>query len=349
MVVGINQDTQQELIVDRVLVVGGAGYIGSHMVWVLRQRGAHVVVLDDLSSGHADAVLDAELVVAKMDDKAVLERLFKEHAFDAVMHFASFIQVGESMSQPSMYYLNNVADTLVLLDTMRDHGVGRFIFSSTAAVFGQPTYTPLDEDHPHQPINPYGWSKSIVEHVLSEYSRSYGIRAVSLRYFNAAGAHPDGILGERHPVETHLIPLVLQVATGQREFISVMGTDYDTPDGTCVRDYVHVMDLADAHDRALRYLADGGGTTAFNLGNGSGYSVAEVIEACRTVTGKPIEVRYAPRRAGDPAVLVADARRARELLGWQPHWASLASIVQTAWLFEQRRPLELSQAAVIGT
>lgn len=325
---------------DRVLVVGGAGYIGSHMVWVLRQRGAHVVVLDDLSSGHADAVLDAELVVAKMDDRAVLERLFKAHRFDAVMHFASFIQVGESMAQPSMYYLNNVADTLVLLDTMRDHGVDRFIFSSTAAVFGQPEYSPIDEKHPHQPINPYGWSKSIVEHVLSEYSRSYGTRAVSLRYFNAAGAHPEGLLGERHPVETHLIPLVLQVATGQRDYISVMGTDYDTPDGTCVRDYVHVMDLADAHDRALRYLADGGATTAFNLGNGAGYSVAQVIETCERVTGQAIAVRQVPRRGGDPAVLVADANLAHSVLGWVPRWASLEDIVQTAWTFEQRRPPE---------
>jgi len=314
-----------------VLVVGGAGYIGSHMVWQLGQFGVRVVVLDDLSSGHADAVLGAELVHGSMANVALLESLFAVHRFDAVMHFASFIQVGESTVDPAKYYANNVANTLLLLDAMRRHGVQQFIFSSTAAVFGEPAYCPIDEAHPLSPINPYGRSKLMIEQVLADYARAYGLRAVSLRYFNAAGAHPDGLLGERHEPETHLIPLVLQAVAGKRPHVNVFGTDYPTPDGTCIRDYIHVMDLADAHWRALQYLQAGGDTAVFNLGNGGGYSVKQVIDTAVQVTGLPVPVQYDLRRAGDPARLVADATHARQVLGWQPQYAALETIVAHAW------------------
>ena len=317
-----------------VLVVGGAGYIGSHMVWQLGQFGVRVVVLDDLSSGHADAVFGAELVQGSMADVALLESLFAIHRFDAVMHFASFIQVGESVVDPGKYYANNVANTLLLLDAMRRHGVQQFIFSSTAAVFGEPAYCPIDEAHPLSPINPYGRSKLMIEQVLADYARAYGLRSVSLRYFNAAGAHPDALLGERHEPETHLIPLVLQAVAGKRPHISVFGTDYPTPDGTCIRDYIHVMDLADAHWRALQYLQAGGETTVFNLGNGGGYSVKQVIDTAALVTGLFVPVQYGPRRVGDPARLVADATQARQVLGWQPQYAELETIVAHAWQFE---------------
>lgn len=317
-----------------VLVVGGAGYIGSHMVWQLAQLGVRVMVLDDLSSGHADAVLGAELVQGTMADAALLERLFAVHRFDAVMHFASFIQVGESVVDPAKYYANNVANTLLLLNAMRRHGVQQFIFSSTAAVFGEPAYSPMDEAHPQSPINPYGRSKLMIEQVLADYAQAYGLRSVALRYFNAAGAHPEGLLGERHEPETHLIPLVLQAVAGKRPHLHVFGTDYPTPDGTCIRDYIHVMDLADAHWRALQYLTAGGETAVFNLGNGGGYSVNQVIDTAAQVTGLPVPVQYGPRRAGDPARLVADATRARQVLGWQPRYAALETIVQHAWQFE---------------
>lgn len=319
-----------------ILVVGGAGYIGSHMVWQLAQCGVRVVVLDDLSSGHADAVLGAELVQGSMANVALLDRVFATHRFDAVMHFASFIQVGESVADPAKYYANNVANTLLLLDAMRRHGVGQFIFSSTAAVFGEPAYCPIDEAHPQSPINPYGRSKLMIEQVLADYARAYGLRSVALRYFNAAGAHPDGLLGERHEPETHLVPLVLQAVAGKRPHISVFGTDYPTPDGTCIRDYIHTMDLADAHWRALQYLQAGGETAVFNLGNGGGYSVKQVIDTAAHVTGLPVPVQYGPRRAGDPARLVADATRARQVLGWQPKYAELETIVRHAWQWECR-------------
>lgn len=319
-----------------VLVVGGAGYIGSHMVWQLGQFGVRVVVLDDLSSGHADAVLGTDLVQGSMADMALLDRVFAAHRFDAVMHFASFIQVGESVADPAKYYANNVANTLLLLDAMRRHGVQQFIFSSTAAVFGEPAYCPIDEAHPQSPINPYGRSKLMIEQVLADYARAYGLRSVALRYFNAAGAHPDGLLGERHQPETHLVPLVLQAVAGKRPHVSVFGTDYPTPDGTCIRDYIHVMDLADAHWRAIQYLQAGGETAVFNLGNGGGYSVKQVIQAAEAVTGKSVPVQYGPRRAGDPARLVADATRARSVLGWQPQYAELEIIVRHAWAWEQK-------------
>lgn len=319
-----------------VLVVGGAGYIGSHMVWLLGQRGVNVVTLDDLSSGHADAVTSGRLERGDMADRALLDRIFSSQRVDAVMHFASFIQVGESVEQPARYYRNNVLRTLDLLDAMRAHGVKHFIFSSTAAVFGEPAYTPIDERHPQQPINPYGRTKWMVEQVLADYDRAYGLRSVCLRYFNAAGAHPDGLLGERHDPETHLIPLVLQAASGRRAGIKVFGQDYDTPDGTCIRDYIHVMDLAEAHWLALQRLLQGGASGVFNLGNGGGYSVQQVIDVARAHTGREIALEYAPRRPGDPARLVADATLARQELGWVPQYPDLATLVAHAWRWEQR-------------
>lgn len=322
-----------------ILVIGGAGYIGSHMVKHLWRSGTSVVVLDDLSAGYREAVVaGAELVVGSAADAELLADLFRRHQFDAVMHFASFIQVGESVVEPAKYYANNLAATLTLLDAMRTAGVLRFIFSSTAAVYGDPVYVPIDEAHPKNPINPYGRSKWMVEQVLEDYDRAYGLKSVCLRYFNAAGADPEGELGERHVPETHLIPLVLQAASGRREAISVFGTDYDTPDGTCIRDYIHVSDLCDAHALALGRLLDGGASGRFNLGNGHGFSVKEVIETCRRVTGREIVVRYEVRRAGDPPRLVADAGLARLELGWQPKRTDLDSIIASAWAWEQRYP-----------
>lgn len=319
----------------KVLVVGGAGYIGSHMVKMLGAQGCRVTTLDDLSSGHRDAVLCGEFVHGDMGDRALLEAVLSQ-GFDAVMHFASFIQVGESVQQPAKYYQNNVLNTLGLLDAMRAHGVARFIFSSTAATFGEPQYSPIDEAHPQQPINPYGRSKWMVEQVLADYEHAYGLRSVCLRYFNAAGADPEGQLGERHEPETHLIPLVLQAASGRRPHISVFGRDYDTPDGTCIRDYIHIEDLCSAHGLALQSLMGGAGSQAYNLGNGQGFSVQEVIDTAQQVTGRQIAVVNAPRRAGDPARLVADARLAKHKLGWQPRHADLATIVQHAWQWETR-------------
>lgn len=320
----------------RILVVGGAGYIGSHMVWHLSRLGARVTVLDDLSSGHRDAVLHGECIVGSLADTQLLDRVLAEGRFDAVMHFASYIQVGESVRDPAKYYSNNVVNTLNLLEAMQRHGVLRFIFSSTAAVYGNPAYVPIDEAHPQQPINPYGRSKLMIEQVLADFAQAYGMQSVCLRYFNAAGAHPDGLLGERHDPETHLIPLVLQAASGRLPHITVFGRDYDTPDGTCIRDYVHVMDLAQAHGQALQYLMAGGASAVFNLGNGNGFSVQEVIDVARRVSGRAIAVLEGQRRAGDPPRLVADPRLAREVLGWQPQYADLEAIVRHAWAWEQK-------------
>lgn len=319
----------------KVLVVGGAGYIGSHMVKMLGQQGCEVTTLDDLSSGHRDAVLCGDFVQGDMGDSAVLDAVLSR-GFDAVMHFASFIQVGESVQHPAKYYQNNVVKTLALLDAMRAHGVGRFIFSSTAATFGEPQYSPIDERHPQQPINPYGRTKLMVEQVLGDYEKAYGLRSVCLRYFNAAGADPQGQLGERHEPETHLIPLVLQAASGRRPHIGVFGRDYDTPDGTCIRDYIHIEDLCSAHWLALQSLMGGAGSQAYNLGNGQGFSVQEVINTPEKVTGRKIAVVNGARRAGDPARLVADSRLVRDKLGWQPRFADLATIVEHAWRWETR-------------
>ena len=320
-----------------ILVVGGAGYIGSHMVKLLGQRGCAVTTLDDLSSGHRDAVLAGDFVQGDMANAELLHKLFAARKYDAVMHFASFIEVGESVREPAKYYRNNVANTLTLLAAMREARIDRFIFSSTAAIFGTPKYVPIDELHPRAPINPYGRTKNMVEEILADYERAYGLRSVCLRYFNAAGADPEGQLGERHEPESHLIPLALQAATGRRAGLAVYGTDYDTPDGTCIRDYVHVSDLCEAHWLALESLRGGASSTAYNLGNGNGFSVLEVIETAKAVTGVDFEVKHEARRAGDPPRLVAESSAIKTQLGWSPRYADLGTIVAHAWAFERSR------------
>ncbi|MDM8546814.1 UDP-glucose 4-epimerase GalE [Candidatus Venteria ishoeyi] len=318
-----------------ILVVGGAGYIGSHMVKMLLAAGYAVVTLDNLCGGYRDAVLGGEFVQADLADRAALEMLFQQHDFAGVMHFASFIQVGESVSHPGKYYQNNLANTLNLLDVMLAHEVKSFIFSSTAAIFGEPQYVPVDEKHPKQAINPYGLSKWMVEQVLADYEKAYQLKSICLRYFNAAGADPDGELGERHVPETHLIPLVLQAASGRRSHINVYGNDYDTPDGTCIRDYIHVTDLCQAHLLALQQLLSGQPGGAYNLGNGSGFSVQEVIDAARIVTGNNIPVVIEQRRSGDPARLVANAKASQQRFGWNPQYHQLETMLTHAWQWEQ--------------
>lgn len=320
----------------KVLVTGGAGYIGSHMVKALLHAGADVVTFDNLSNGHRDAVLGGELIEGDITDPSGLAAVFESHRFDAVLHFASLIQVGESVERPAEYYRVNLSGSLNVLAAMCSAGVKRFIFSSSAAIFGEPRYTPLDEVHPAAPVNPYGFSKLAVERMLAEFDRAYGLRSVSLRYFNAAGADPEGRLGERHAPETHLIPLVLQAASGRRAAITIFGTDYPTPDGTCVRDYIHVDDLCQAHVRALERLLDGRPSAAYNLGNGNGFSVREIITAAEQVTGRAVPMQSGPRRAGDPSVLVADSKRAVAELGWRPKYQELATIVRHAWAWEQK-------------
>jgi UDP-glucose 4-epimerase len=318
----------------RLLVGGGAGYIGSHMVKHLLRRGCDVVTFDNLSTGHRDAVLGSEFVLGDLADRDALAALFSQYKFDAVFHFASFIHVGESVKEPAKYYANNVVNTLKLLDAMVAHGVRRFVFSSTAAVYGEPAYTPIDEAHPNLPINPYGKTKWTVEQILEDYDRAYDLKSIALRYFNADGADPEGQLGECHDPETHLIPLVLQAASGRRPHISVFGGDYDTPDGTCIRDYIHVSNLTDAHWLALDKLMQGADSAAYNLGNGKGLSVQEVIDTAVKVTGRTIPVVDAPRRDGDPARLVADSAAARQALNWQPARFNLESIIEDAWKWE---------------
>jgi len=317
-----------------ILVVGGAGYIGSHMVKKLALAGNDVITLDNLSYGYRDAVKYGEFVEGDLGDRTTLDDLFSNRGIDAVMHFAGFIQVGESVQKPSMYYHNNVTNTLTLLDAMLHHDVNNFIFSSTAAIFGEPDYTPIDEQHNRQPINPYGHSKLMIEQVLDDYDAAYGLRSTCLRYFNAAGADPDGELGERHVPETHLIPLILQAASGRREDIKVFGDDYPTDDGTCVRDYIHINDLCDAHSLALDDMIAKDQSARFNLGNGTGFSVKQVIDVAKQVSGTDFRVSIEPRRAGDPAVLVADSTLARQTLNWQPQHDDLRDIVSTAWNWE---------------
>ncbi len=319
-----------------ILVVGGAGYIGAQMVRRLVDAGYRPVVLDNLSGGRRAAAGMARLVVADAGDVAVLDTLMQAFDFAAVMHFASFIQVGESVALPSKYYDNNVCNTLRLLDAMVRHGVCSFIFSSTAAIFGEPEYVPIDEKHPKAPINPYGRSKWMVEQILADFDRAYALRSISLRYFNAAGADPDGLTGECHEPETHLIPLVLQVASGRRAAITIYGENYETPDGTCIRDYVHVVDLCDAHLLALEALLDGGASNQFNLGNGAGHSILEVIAAVERITGSRIARESGARRPGDPPVLVADAALAKSALRWRPRYAALDTIIGHAWRWEQQ-------------
>lgn len=320
-----------------VVVAGGAGYIGSHMVRMLRESGFHPVVIDNLATGHADAVHGAVFRQGDIGDRALVAAVLREFRPRCVMHFAASSLVGESTQQPARYWHNNVVQTLSLLDALLEQGVRQFIFSSSAAVYGNPQQTPIPEGHPRVPINPYGKTKLAVELALEDYGRAHGLQWVSLRYFNAAGAHPDGSLGERHEPETHLIPLLLQAASGRRASVARFGGAHATPDGSCIRDYVHVQDLCDAHLQALRGLEAGTAGGAYNLGNGLGHSVNEVIEAARRVTGRAIEVRDEPPREGDPPVLVADAARARRELGWAPRHDALDTIVAHAWQWEQRQ------------
>jgi UDP-glucose 4-epimerase len=319
-----------------ILVVGGAGYIGSHMVKVLLDAGFTVITFDDLSSGRRDAVLGGEFIRGTLADRTALGEAFVSHRIDAVMHFASYIQVGESVRNPAIYYRNNLSNTLNLLDAMVASRVKRFIFSSTAAIFGEPEYVPIDEAHPQRPINAYGASKQMVERALQDYDRAYGLRSVCLRYFNAAGAHPSAEIGELHDPETHLIPLLLQVASGRRGTAHIFGRDYDTPDGTCIRDYIHVVDLCQAHLAALQFLHNETRSGAFNLGNGSGFSVLGVVAAAERVTGRKLNLVDFPRRDGDPARLVADASLARRVLGWSPQYADIETIVEHAWRWETK-------------
>ncbi len=318
-----------------ILLCGGAGYIGSHMLKWLALRGYRVTVLDNLSTGHREAVQWGELVEADLLDPASLERVFAGRRFNAVMHFCARSLVGESVAQPYAYYANNVTGTLNLLQAMQRHGVAKLVFSSTAAVFGNPVSARIDEVHPKAPINPYGASKLMVERMLQDAASAYGLRSVALRYFNAAGASPEGDIGESHQPETHLIPNALRAALGTGPALKLFGDDYPTPDGTCVRDYVHVDDLAQAHERALAYMQAHEGAHAFNLGNGQGFSVREVIEAASRVAGRAVPFEVAPRRDGDPATLVASSERARAELGWFPAHASLDEIIGTAWRWHQ--------------
>ncbi|MBA2877153.1 UDP-glucose 4-epimerase [Anoxybacillus kamchatkensis] len=320
-----------------ILVVGGAGYIGSHVVKQLVETNS-VVVLDNLSTGHRYLVdKRAVFVHGDLGDRAALVRIFEKYPIDAVMHFAANSLVGESVVDPMKYYKNNVAATLTLLETMMEYGVKRFIFSSTAAVYGIPNVDIITEQCPTLPINPYGRSKLMIEHMLSDFASAYDLRYVVLRYFNAAGAHVSGDIGEDHDPETHLIPLILQHLLGLRDKISVFGTDYDTPDGTCIRDYIHVMDLAEAHILALHaLLSDEKKTAVYNLGNGLGYSVKEVIDMCERVTGKKATIEYTARRPGDPARLVASSEKIARELGWQAT-RSLEDIIKTAWNWHSKQ------------
>ncbi len=321
-----------------ILVVGGAGYIGSFMCKHLAAAGYSPVVVDNLSTGHRAAVRYGPLYEGDMADLRLLQAVFSRHPIAAVMHFAAHCYVGESVTEPAKYYRNNVASTLTLLEAMREAGVNRFIFSSSCAVYGEPEQVPMDEAHPMRPVNPYGRTKWMVERILEDFEAAYGLASVRLRYFNAAGADPDGELGEDHRPETHLIPLVLQTALGQRPQVEIFGDDFATPDGTCIRDYIHIADLAQAHRLALEKLLDGGAGGFFNLGNGSGYSVKEVIETARRVTGAPIPACVGPRRAGDPSRLVGSWRKAAAELGWQPRYPDLETIVETAWRWHRAHP-----------
>ena len=320
----------------KILVTGGAGYIGSHMVCALGEKGHDIVVYDNLSTGHRDSVLFGRLVVADLADTAALDKLFSAEGFDAVIHFAAHIAVEESVNDPIKYYRNNFSNALNLLDACLKFGVDKFIFSSTAAVYGIPEKVPVAEDAPLRPINPYGASKAMVEQALRDVSRVSGLRYVSLRYFNVAGADPMLRVGQKYREATHLITLSLKTALGAREYLSIFGTDYDTPDGTCVRDYIHVSDLIDAHGLALDYLLSGGESRVFNCGYGRGYSVREVVEKVREVTGVDFEVREAGRRAGDPPSLVADATAIMNALAWKPLRNDLGFIIKTAWEWEKK-------------
>lgn len=323
-----------------ILVTGGAGYIGSHVALALKSAGYGVIVLDNLEYGHREIVedvLQVKLVVGDLSDRALLDQLFATHNFAAVMHFAAYIAVGESVSMPANYYRNNVSGTLTLLEAMVAANVKTLVFASTCSIYGVPQQVPMTEEHPQAPINPYATTKWMVEQILADFDKAYDLRSVVFRFFNASGANPQGLLGEDHNPETHLIPLVLLTALGKRESISIWGTDYPTADGTCVRDYIHVSDLADAHILGLEYLLQGGKSQAFNLGNGNGFSVRQVIETAQQVTGQDIKVVECDRRPGDPPTLVGSSHKAQKVLGWSPQYPDLRQIIKDAWQWHQRR------------
>lgn len=319
----------------KILVMGGAGYIGSHTLKHLKEKGYDVLAADNLATGHKEAVLDSELVIADLLDLDSLKKLFSSYKIDAIIHFAAFSLVGESVTDPGKYYRNNVVGTLNLLDTMREFGVDKIVFSSTCATYGNPLYTPMDEKHPQAPINPYGQTKLAIEHIFRDYHKAYGLKYIALRYFNAAGADEEGLIGESHSPESHLIPLVLKAIKGEREDIKVFGNDYATPDGTCLRDYIHVADLALAHRLALEKLDEYQGF--INLGTGIPTSVYQIIKAAEKVSGKPCPITIAPRREGDPAELYANNKLAQDILGWHPHYTNIEDIINTAWNWELNR------------
>jgi len=321
-----------------ILIVGGAGYIGSHMGKYLHAKGYTPIVLDNLSLGHRESVKWGPFYQAELDDEEVLAEIFHKYEVKAVMHFAAFCYVGESVTSPLKYYQNNVAATLGLLSSMRNHGIDKLIFSSTCATYGEPDSLPIVEEQKQWPINPYGRSKLMVENILDDVGAAYGMKSVCLRYFNAAGADPGGELGEDHDPETHLLPLVLRTALGLQGPLTVFGNDYPTKDGTCIRDYIHITDLAQAHYLALLHLMDGGESKKYNLGNGSGYSVLDVINSARRVTGREIDYNFADRRPGDPAVLVGSSERVTRELGWKPEFNNLETILETAWKWHSRFP-----------
>jgi UDP-glucose-4-epimerase GalE len=321
----------------RILVTGGAGYIGSHAVRLFLERGHDVWVYDNLSYGHRAAVPADRLIVGDLAQTQRLDHVLLERRIHAVVHFAAFAYVGESVQDPGKYYQNNLVNTLNLMECLRRHGIGRFVFSSTCATYGIPERVPIPEEEPQKPINPYGWGKLAVEQALSDYARAYGWGYAALRYFNAAGASPSGTIGEDHDPETHLIPLVLQVVLGRRPHIEIFGTDYPTPDGTCIRDYIHVDDLAEAHLLALENLAPGK-ELRYNLGTGRGYSVREVVRVAEEVTGKSVAVKEGPRRPGDPPALVAASAKVQHELGWRPAYTELRPIIETAWDWHRTHP-----------
>jgi UDP-glucose 4-epimerase len=319
-----------------ILIVGGAGYIGSHVNKELNKQGYKTVVFDSLVKGHKEAVKWGEFFEGDLANLDQIREVFKKYPIEAVIHFAAFIEVGESVKDPLKYYKNNVKNTLNLLEVMVESNIKKIIFSSTAATFGNPEYTPIDENHPQVPINPYGQAKLMVEKILADFDNAYGLKYVALRYFNACGADIETEIGENHSPESHLIPLILDAALGKREDIKVFGTDYPTPDGTCVRDYVHVNDLAQAHILALKHLLNEGASDKFNLGNGKGFSVKEVIDTAKKVTGIDFKVTEAERRPGDPPTLVADSTKAKEILKWEPQYADLETIISSAWKWHQK-------------
>ena len=323
-----------------ILVTGGAGYIGSHAVKALIGAGYEVIVLDNLVYGHrelVEEVLKVELIVGDINDRPLLDKLFASRNIAAVMHFSAYAYVGESVTDPAKYYRNNVVGTLTLLEAMIAASIKQFVFSSTCATYGVPHTVPITEDHSQNPINPYGATKLMVERILQDFDVAYGLKSVYFRYFNAAGADPTGLLGEDHNPETHLLPLVLMAALGKRDSVAIFGTDYPTPDGTCIRDYIHVTDLADAHILGLEYLLNGGSTNVFNLGNGQGFSVKEAIDTAKIVTGREIKVVMSDRRPGDPPILVGSSDKARNILGWEPKYPALKEILTHAWKWHQQR------------